>query len=450
MNAPIASRLQPRIWTQAAKLAAQTPDSRNRFVDFLRALSITAVITGHWLVVAPYMEAGVLVPAEILSIVPWTRWLTWVFQVMPIFFLVGGYANSLSWQSAQRRGQHYSDWLAARLQRLIRPVLPVLVVWAVIGLVAGALQVDAAILRVASQFALLPAWFLVIYVIVVILVPVAYVAWARFGFGSFWGLAACAVGVDVLALGVGWRAVGWVNYLFIWLAVHQLGFAWQAGRLVGLRKTSLWAIGGLAVLIALVTFGPYPVSMVSVGGEEISNSLPPNLTMLAIGVFQTGLLLSLESRARRWLQNSTPWTATVLVNGMIMTIFMWHVTAMLLLAATAVLFGGAGLNYFPGSAGWWLTRPVWLGLLLAVLLIFVAFFIRFERPGSAKQAATPPVWRLLLGSALICYGLAMLTLNGVTTQNPPGVRLVELALPFIGAALAAFGPLQRLTHTADG
>ena len=104
MNAPIASRLQPRIWTQAAKLAAQTPDSRNRFVDFLRALSITAVITGHWLVVAPYMEAGVLVPAEILSIVPWTRWLTWVFQVMPIFFLVGGYANSLSWQSAQRRG----------------------------------------------------------------------------------------------------------------------------------------------------------------------------------------------------------------------------------------------------------------------------------------------------------------------------------------------------------
>ena len=47
------------IWTQAARLAAQTPPERNRYVDFLRAASICVVILGHWLVVAIYTERTV-------------------------------------------------------------------------------------------------------------------------------------------------------------------------------------------------------------------------------------------------------------------------------------------------------------------------------------------------------------------------------------------------------
>ena len=39
-----------RIWTQASELAAQTPPERNRYVDFLRSVSILVVIIGHWLI----------------------------------------------------------------------------------------------------------------------------------------------------------------------------------------------------------------------------------------------------------------------------------------------------------------------------------------------------------------------------------------------------------------
>ena len=45
-------------WNAAARLAAQTPPERNRYVDFLRAASICLVITGHWLVIAFYSEDG--------------------------------------------------------------------------------------------------------------------------------------------------------------------------------------------------------------------------------------------------------------------------------------------------------------------------------------------------------------------------------------------------------
>lgn len=429
-------------WTQAARLAAQTPPERNRYADFLRAVSICMVIVGHWLVVAPYLDSGELVPADVLSLIPWSRWLTWLFQVMPIFFLVGGFSNRISWQSAQQRQQGYGLWLSGRLQRLVSPILPVLVVWTLVGFTAGRLNADPILLKVASQFALLPTWFLVVYILVVILVPVTHWAWQGYGWRSFWTLAACAMVVDLLAFAVGWSAVGWINYLFIWLAVHQLGFAWQDGRLVGLRYCLPWAVGGLTVLVGLVVLGPYPVSMVSVRGEEISNTLPPNLTMLALGVFQSGLLLSIEQPMRRRLESSTLWSATVLINGMIMTIFLWHVTALLLVTGFA-LMAGVGLGLVPGTAGWWLTRPLWLAVLMAALILFVAAFTRFERMGMAAQSTSPSVWRLFLGCSLICFGLATLTLQGIAAENWLGIRLLALSLPFVGAAFASLGPFQR-------
>lgn len=436
-------------WADAARLAAQTPPERNRYVDLLRAASICLVILGHWLVVAIYTQDDIIYFKDALSLIRWTQWLTWLFQVMPVFFLVGGYVNGLGWQSAQRRQLGYAAWLAGRLQRLIIPVLPFLAVWTLIGaalvftgvisLGSTSLQVEKSLLSVASRFAMLPAWFLVVYIVVVLLAPLAYRAWMRYGLVSFAVLAAAAALVDLLVLGAGWRLLGWLNYLFVWLAVHQLGFAWQAGRIGGPRRSLLWAAGGLAALLALVTFGPYPVSMVSVGGEEISNSLPPRLTLLALAVGQTGLLAALETPARRLLDRGALWTAAVLINGMIMTIFLWHVTALLLVSGLALL-NDAWISFFPGTLSWWLTRPLWIAALVVALSPFIAAFARFERAGSARRAAPPPVWQLLPGCALVCLGLSILTLRGIPTATWPGFNLLALGLPFVGAALVWFGP----------
>ncbi len=439
-------------WTRAARLAAQTPPERNRYVDLLRAASICLVILGHWLVVAIYTQEGAIYAGDALSAIPWTQWLTWLFQVMPIFFLVGGYVNGLGWQSAQRRQAGYAAWLARRLQRLIVPVLPVLAAWTLIGaFLTGTVSFgrpgfyfDAFLLKTASQFALLPAWFLVVYILMVLLTPLSHRAWQRYGLASFWALAAAAALVDLLALGVGLGLLGWLNYLFVWLAVHQLGYAWQAGRIGGPRRCLLWAGGGLAALIALVSLDTYPISMVSVGSEEISNSLPPRVTLLALGAAQTGLLLALERPARRLLERGALWTTTVLINGMIMTVFLWHVTVLETVIALTFLIGGweanLWLSFVPGTAAWWLTRPLWVAVLVAALIPFVALFTRFERIGQAQHAPAPPAWRLLLGCALVCLGLSTLTLRGIPTATWPGFNLLALGLPFIGAALVWFGP----------
>ena len=436
------------LWSRAAAAAAKTPDSRNRYVDFLRALSITAVIFGHWLVTTAYFSDGQLNLGNMLEYQEWTKWLTWIFQVMPIFFLVGGYANGMSWSAAMRDGRSYKEWLNARLERLIGPVLPLLVVWALISALAPRLGVSPKVLAIGSQMAIVPAWFLAVYVIVVVLAPVSYAAWQRFGFGSFWPLVFAAAVDDVLFFSTGRESVGYFNFAFIWFAMHQRGYAWRDTRLAGLGKTLLWGLGGLALLIALVTVQqlPYPVHMAGKQGP-VSNSFPPKLPMLALGIAQCGLLLSLEAPMRRWLERSRPWTATLLVNGMIMTIYLWHFTALTLVVGLAWLLanaggtlGTAGLALDPASGVWWAARPVWMVLYLAALSALVLAFGRFERgrPGAQTAAA----WRQVVGAALMCVGLALLAKDGIVLEGWLAPRTWVFLLPIAGAGLAGVLPFS--------
>ncbi len=440
MTAPKAIQPRRNIWSRAAELAAETPESRNRYVDFLRAVSIGAVVIGHWLVAAPHLNGGEINLDNMLYHQPWTQLLTWAFQVMPVFFIVGGYSNGVSWRSAQRSSHRYAEWLSGRLQRLVGPVLPLLFVWALVGAVAHWWGVDPRLIRLGSQMALIPIWFLAVYVGAVVLVPVTHAAWQRWGIWSFVTLAIAAALDDTLFFAANMRAVGWLNYPLVWLAVHQLGYAWRDGKLAGLRKVLPLSLGALLILVGLVILGPYPLSMVSVPGETVSNSLPPKFTLLVLGVFQGGLLLSLQAPVGRWLTRMTPWTVTVLVNGMIMTIYLWHLTAMTLLAGLGLATGFAGLTLVPGSAVWWLYRPAWIAILLVALALFGLMFGRLER--SAAGFGGIGAWRLIVGSALVCGGLALVALDGVGGNGLLGIRVWVIALPFAGAALAGVNPMR--------
>ena len=429
------------LWQQALAMAEQTPAERNRYVDFRRALSIFAVIVGHWLVAATQVRDGVLVGENMLAVQPWTQWLTWGFQVMPIFFLVGGFSNGVSWTATRRRGGTYSNWLVGRVQRLINPVMPLFLAWVVFIAVARFLGLDSGTIALASGLALIPVWFLAVYLLVVALVPLTRMLWERWGLASFWGLVGMAALVDYANLGLGIEMLGYANFVFVWAGMHQLGYAWQSGRLDGTGRRVALGAGGLAVLVALLVFGPYPISFIGVPGDEIVNSMPPKLTIFALGVFQAGLVLALEPLGRRLLEGTRTWSAVILVNGMIMSLYLWHLTASVLV--TAVAWGiGIGLSADPGSVEWWLWRPFWLGLYAAATLPFVFLFARFER-GTIEVPERVSIWRLVASVSLVCGGLAATAAGGIGSDDWAGIRVWVVALPFLGAALVDFGPLAH-------
>ncbi len=432
------------MWAAALWMADRTPETRNRYVDLLRALSILAVVLGHWLISAPYLDDGVPAYSHLLDLAPWSRWLTWLFQVMPVFFFVGGYSNAVGWRSARRKGLGYGAWFDARMRRLLTPVLPLVLMWTVMVAVAHSNGVGPTMVRIGSQVALVPVWFLAVYLLVVALVPLTHAAWERWGMLSVVVPVVGAGLVDVAFFAAGLHKLGWVNYLFVWLAVHQLGYAWLEGRVTGASTGALWLALGVLALVGLTHLGPYPLSLVGVPSEEISNTLPPKLPLLALGAAQIGLVLLVEAPARRWLARRRPWAATILVNGMIMTIFLWHSTVMMLVIGLAFWQLPPLLSRVPDTAGWWWTRPLWLFVYTAVTLPFLLVFSRFERPKDHPDRRPAPAWLQLAGAVVTCLGLAMLALDGIGGDGWLGLRWVPMLLPIVGTGLAWFGPLGRI------
>jgi hypothetical protein len=182
--------------------------------------------------------------------------------------------------------------------------------------------------------------------------------------------------------------------------------------------------------------------MVSVPGQEISNTLPPDLMLLVLALVQWGVLMAAERPLRRWLARPAPWTVTVLVNGTIMSLFLWHVTAMALLIGLAMALGGLGLGLEPGSGLWWLSRPLWLGVLALLLAAILALVGRFERLTEGKVL---PIRRALPGAILFCFAIAILAFDGIRPADGR-VRLGTVAVALVSAVLLDALPRRKRTR----
>lgn len=365
------------------RIEARTPAHRDRAVDGLRALALLAVPTGHWLLGGFTLSAdGAIHNASPLSAFPGLAPVSWVLQMLGIFFLVGGYASVLSYR---RRTGSTRAWLGARLARLGRPVLGVTAVWAVLLplLHFGAgMPVDT--LRTASTLVIQPLWFVGVYTVVTALTPLCVRAARRLGAWAAAPLLCSVAVVDLLRYGPHADAVpSWLGLLTIlpgWLFAYQLGVSWGEGR-IGRRHAWALLLGGAALFATLLLAFGYPTSMVGVPGEARTNSHPPSLLVLALAATQSGAAILLRERLGRLLARPALWAPVVVVNLSAMTILCWHQTAMLAAAVPAAYTGEvAGLVGAPDSAGWILARLAWMPV-FAVLLVAVGRYARaFESP----------------------------------------------------------------------
>lgn len=417
--------------TSAAALAAATPASRDRYVDFLRAASICVVVLGHWLLAAVEVRGGRLVGGNLLQLMPWTQWLTWVFQVMPVFFIVGGFSNAASWSAARRDGVGYGPWLHSRLSRLLRPTAIFVGAWAVGAAVLAAVGVDGSLLRTGGSLLAVPLWFLAVYVLVVAAAPAMAALHDRFG---LWVPVALALGtglVDVLHWELGVPAVGWANFALVWLFAHQLGILWRSGRMPSSAALVASGVGGL---VALTGLAGYPVSMVGGPGVVRTNNSPPSMALVALAVAQLGLVIAVRPLVDRQLARRRVWTAVVAANGISMTLYLWHLTA-LAAVSSGVVATGIWPHVATGSTTWWLLRPLWWLALAVALAPMVVAFARFERP---RRQPAPRTARVLVGTGLVAGGLSLVALRGF---GSPGVA-VGITL-FAAGLLAVRSPRSR-------
>jgi len=203
-----------------------------------------------------------------------------------------------------------------------------------------------------------PLWILGFYIVVVCIAPATIWLHRRFRWWVPPVMALGAIVVDFVGFGADLHLLRYLNVAFVLLLPHQLGHFYADGTFGRLPRRVFWAMVavGLGGLVLLTTswvfqaFGPassdwfggighYPKSLLGTDVEEVSNAYPPTVCFLLADIWSIGAVMLLRSTLTRWLERPRPWKATIFLNGVIMTLFLWHMTRALHRAARPVAVG---------------------------------------------------------------------------------------------------------------
>lgn len=406
-----------------SRALAAVPESRNRVVDVLRAWSISVVVAGHAVMAVVVWRDGSPQLGNTLASYPALQWLTWVLQVLPVFFMVGATANSYSWQSAQTRHEPYATWLWHRVRRLLRPVIPYVAILSGWGFLVGQfgdVRTAAPLLTLTTQL----LWFLGAYLWVTAATPWFISLRGRSVLSVSVGLLLLVGAIDFVRLVAdGPAALGLINFVAVWMLAGVFGV--HLSDDVSRIHAAVLAIAALSIDLLLVTVGPYPVSMVGMPGASLSNMDPPTLVLAVHTVTLFAFALLLRDWLTRVAQRPHVWRATVAVNMLMMTIYLWHLPV---LTAITVLEHALGwerptlwltdTGAIPRAGFWWWTVPHLLAfgfaLLATIRVTWVGEYAKLPwwdaEPKRRGEASTT---QAVTGIVLIGLGISVVSATGL-------------------------------------
>lgn len=364
---------------------------RDLTLDLARVFCVLLVVLIHLLMVAIGVDAsGQLVATRPLEAQSWFALATWAGQIMPLFFVVGGFASITAWRSAVRRGSTPSDYVRSRVLRLAQPALPLYAFFLVVLGGAALAGLDPALVDLAASGAGTPLWFLAAYTLCQAVVPWMAGWHARAPRATLLVLFAGVILIDAARFASGLEEVGLLNLFFVWVLVQQLGFWYADGWLDRRHPLTLVGLAALAYasLVPLTTLGPYSPDM-------LFNLNPATLPLVVLAVAQACILRLLKPALARLMETSGARAVVFLVGSRLMTIYLWHLPVILLVSGLALLIPGAAPE--PGSGAWWWSRiPYFVVVLVAVYGL--SFLVgRWETP--RELGKTPPSWIVALAVA---------------------------------------------------
>ncbi|WP_051574469.1 acyltransferase [Mycobacterium sp. URHB0044] len=393
-------------------VADDTAPLRDRAIDVARLAALVVVMFGHCALLLATIDADGLHIGNLLGELPAIRPVTWLVQVMPLFFLAGGAAGAYGWRS----GTPWGTWLFTRAQRLCRPVFWYLAAWVVgLAVVRMTLGAQAAVGLGRECVALL--WFLGVYLVVLAFVPA--LTRLRSGRGVAVVVASLLVAsaaFDGIRVAVGTPTSGSANFVVVWLIPVVIGVAY-ARKLLGPRVALGVAAAAFTAQVVLAVTGTYEVALVVTGVERISNVSPPTLLLALHCTWMPCAFVAAAGPIRRWAARPRVWRVVAVGNGGAMTLYLWHVPA---IAVAAFCLHAVGLDAYD------VTAPNFWGLLALRALVFAGVMAVAFQLLSPLEHSPLPWWdaparatgaRSTAAGALMCVGgvaLVLLAKNGLT------------------------------------
>jgi peptidoglycan/LPS O-acetylase OafA/YrhL len=393
--------------------------SRDTGIDFVRALCVLGVVLLHSIMVGVTVTDSAPVFDNASDGTGWIAPLSWLLQVMPLFFVIGGFSGLLAYRRMRQRGGTSVGFIAGRVHRLLRPAIFTI---AVIGLALALLTVfgvPADLIATAGFRYGQPLWFLGVFLLCQALLPVLAAAHERAPFRTICALATASIVVDVLRAASGIEALGFLNLAFVWMTLQQLGFFLADGRIdaLSVRVRAIAGIGALVLLVTTFLSGMYSPDL-------IANINPPTATLLLVGIAHTSLISLNRDRLERFSRRPLVAAFTGFVTVRAMTIYLWHMPVLLLMAGATAIYALATGAMLPAldSAEWWAGRPLWLATALTLTALVAVLFTRFE--SQPAPPATASALQLAIGTLSGLIGIVLLLAVGTSVAT----ALIAIAL----------------------
>ncbi|MEV7662580.1 acyltransferase [Paenarthrobacter sp. NPDC089316] len=393
----------------AAQRPFDVPKSapRDLSIDVVRSLCLIVVVLLHALMVGVSIGPEGPVLENALDGQEWFVPVTWFAQIMPLFFIAGGFSSISQWRSLSARGVSAADYVRSRLLRLL---VPAAVMVGAVG--AGLLVLTLAglpsdIVSTAGYRISQPLWFLAVYIGCSALVPLMARAHQKARIRTMLGLFLCLLAVDALRIMTDQTAVGYANLAFVWLFIQQLGF-WLADGFLERTTPAVrgWIAGlTLGLLMVSVAAGWYSADM-------YVNLNPPTGALALLAVIQLMIFSLCQPAIRAWAENPAVMQLTHSVGTRAMTIYLWHMPVLVAVAGMLLILP---LHLpVPGSAEWWFTRSYWLAACLCALVPTVHVLGIFERAGSDPRDRPSSSSRVVFSTLLGVVGVIVLLVEGIT------------------------------------
>ena len=426
------------------ELADRTPADRDRAIDVIRITALIGVVVGHTVMAISVIRNHVLIWDNLLTASPVFAAMTWIFQIMPLFFFAGVAACEASW----RPGTNWGGWLMKRCTRLFRPVFYYFGFWAVTLTVLSAVlprHVYDPIAGVSIQL----LWFLGAYVLVLAAMPALkrITTTARLATGVAMVYGSIAV-IDMIRLH--WTAAAPLGYLnlAVWLIPGMFGIAYRRQLLSG-RAALGTAVALLAVNVALIHRGPYELSMVGTGDHRLSNTSPPSLLLAGHAIILSALAILAAPAIARWAQRPRVWWLAAIGNSGAMTLYLWHMPVLL---GVHLLFDSLGYPRYPGQPHFLVVSVVQLLIVVAVVaVLFIALRPLENNPLSGWDGvpAITSVWRGTAVGTLLCMaGVATLAAIRWGLKDDGLICVATMVAALVAARALAEGRQARIRPRA--
>lgn len=334
---------------------------RDRVSDLVKATALLLVMLAHSLAWTKLPDGSI---SNTLEVAPNLFMLTWVFQILPVFFFIAG--NGLSSLISRPSTERYFS----RMDRLLSPAALLLLVTFALTIALTPLH-DQGIANAAGLLPVQLTWFIGVYVCIVALTPMLAKVSRSIPLIVMWLMAIGAI--DILRINIA-ESIGWINLILVWSLFAILGIRLEEVRALPRRYLAIGFVFSVAAAAGLIIIGPYSPALISTTAVQgISNLAPPTIVLAFAGLAQICALALLWPSLDRIMRNDNRWVPVAIFATRAMQLYLYHMLFLALGIAVMYLVGGN-----PPALGliWWLEHLTVSALAIGTVWFLAPFFAK--------------------------------------------------------------------------